>query len=106
IYAKRHNYARHARASFVQLITALGSALLPLFTPLIIVGGIAGGLFTPTEASVIAVLYSLFLGSIVYRKLGWKKTGEVFYESARFSAIALFAVGTASAFAFLLAFFK
>ena len=106
IFARRRNYPRYPLASFTAFISSLGSALLALMTPLIIVGGIAGGFFTPTEASVIAVIYSLLLGSLVYRKLKWKDIGAVFYESARFSAIALFAVGTASAFAFLLAFFK
>lgn len=106
IYARRRNYQRYPLVSVGAFLGSFGKALLALFTPIIIVGGIAGGFFTPTEASLVAVLYSLFLGTIIYRKLNWKALGEVFYESARFSAIALFAVGTASAFAFLLAFFK
>ncbi len=106
IYAKRRNYRQYPLASFREFMSSFGSALLALLTPLIIVGGIAGGFFTPTEASLIAVLYSLLLGSLVYRKLGRKAIIDVFYESARFAAIALFAVGTASAFAFLMAFFK
>lgn len=106
VYAKRRNYTRYPLASVKAFFSSLGSALLALLTPLIIVGGISGGFFTPTEASVIAVIYSLFLGGIIYRKLNLKVLRDVFYESARFSAIALFAVGTASAFAFLLAFFK
>lgn len=89
-----------------ELAATFVSAFFALLTPLIIVGGIAGGFFTPTEASVIAVVYALGLGVLGYRSLTWSDLPGVFYESARFSAIALFAVGTASAFAFLLAFFK
>lgn len=106
LYAKRRNYPRYPLVSWKAFFNSAGSALLALFTPLIIVGGISLGIFTPTEASVVAVFYSLLLGVLVYRKLDLKALKETFYESARFSAIALFAVGTASAFAFLLAFFK
>ena len=74
-------------------------------TPAIIVGGIIGGLFTPTEASVVAVLYALILGVFIYRTLGWRQVPHVFYESARFAAISLFCIGTASAFGWLLAYF-
>ena len=106
IYARRRAYPRYDRTQFKAFLRSLGSAFFALMTPLIIVGGIAGGLFTPTEASLIAVLYALLLGVFGYRSLPVGKLPEVFYESARFAAIALFAVGTASAFAFLLAFFK
>ena len=75
-------------------------------TPVIIVGGIVGGFFTPTEASLIAVVYSLLLGTLIYRTIPLPKLPEVFYESARFAGISLFCVGTASAFGWCLAYFK
>ncbi|NND35059.1 MAG: TRAP transporter large permease [Saprospiraceae bacterium] len=105
-YARRKGYPRYPFPSFPVFITSLGKALVPMLTPVIIVGGIAGGFFTATEASLIAVLYSAFLGILIYRTVDRAKFLSVIYESGRFSAIALFAVGTASAFAFLLAFFK
>lgn len=105
VYAKIRNYPVYARASAGQLLSALGSSLLPLMTPVIIVGGIIGGLFTPTEASVVAVLYALILGVFVYRALAFRQIPRVFYESARFAAISLFCIGTASAFGWLLAYF-
>jgi tripartite ATP-independent transporter DctM subunit len=73
--------------------------------PVIIVGGIVGGLFTPTEASVAAVLYALLLGVVVYRRLPPREIPKVLYESGRFAAIPLFCVGTASAFGWVLAYF-
>ncbi len=75
-------------------------------TPIIIVGGIVGGFFTPTEASVIAALYALFLGVVVYRTIGLRLLTEVLYDTGRFASIALFCIGTASAFGWLLAYFK
>ncbi|MGH8864684.1 MAG: TRAP transporter large permease, partial [Burkholderiales bacterium] len=105
IYAKLRDYPIYARATLAEFLSALVQALLPLATPMIIVGGIVGGFFTPTEASVIAVLYAFFLGGMVYRTVGLRKIPKVLYESARFAAISLFCIGTASAFGWLLAYF-
>lgn len=106
IYARRYGYPIHARSSLGELAGALAGAALALLTPLIIVGGIVGGVFTPTEASVVAVLYSLILGTLVYRTVGPAKLGHVLYDTGRFAAISLFCIGTASAFGWLLAYFK
>ena len=106
IYAKRRGYPVHTRATLVELMRATASASLALMTPVIIVGGIVGGLFTPTEASVIAVVYSLFLGLFVYRSISPAQLPQVLYDSARFAAITLFCIGTASAFGWCLAYFK
>ena len=106
IYAKRNNYPRSPFPTIKTFFKTAWQAFIPLLTPIIIVGGIAGGIFTATEASMIAVLYAGFLGVTVYRSLSLKRLFDVLYESARFASIALFAIGTASAFAFLLAFYK
>ena len=105
IYAKLRHYPLYARATFPEFLAALGQALLPMATPIIIVGGIVGGFFTPTEASVVAVTYAFFLGAVVYRTVGLREIPKVLYESARFAAISLFCIGTASAFGWLLAYF-
>ena len=106
VYAKLRKYPIYQRASFPEFGGALRKAVLALVTPAIIVGGIVGGLFTPTEASVIAVIYSAILGGVVYRSLGFKQVPTVLYESARLSAVSLFCIGTASAFGWLLAYFR
>ena len=106
VYAKIRHYPIYSRASFKEFITALGGGLLALMTPAIIVGGIIGGFFTPTEASAVAVIYSLIIGVFVYRTIPIKKLPEVLYNSGRFAAISLFCVGTASAFGWLLAYFR
>ena len=105
-YARRRNYPVYERATLKEFLRALGSASLALVTPAIIIGGIVGGLFTPTEASVVAVVYSALLGGVIYRSLKLKDFSKVFYDSARFAAISLFCIGTASAFGWLLAYYR
>jgi tripartite ATP-independent transporter DctM subunit len=106
VYARIYGYPIYARSSLRGLAGAFGHAFLALMTPLIIIGGIVGGFFTPTEASVIAVLYSLVLGLFVYRSIAPRELPKVLYNSARFAAISLFCVGTASAFGWALAYFQ
>jgi tripartite ATP-independent transporter DctM subunit len=106
VYAKIYNYPIYSRSTLKEATLAIAKAIMPLMTPLIIVGGIVGGLFTPTEASAIAVFYSLILGLVIYHTIKIKDVPKVLYESARFAAISLFCVGTASAFGWLLAYYK
>jgi tripartite ATP-independent transporter DctM subunit len=105
VYAKRRGYPVYARATLHEFFCAAWRALLPLATPGVIVGGIVGGIFTPTEASVIAVLYAMLLGVMVLRTVRVGALPAVLYDSARFAAISLFCIGTASAFGWILAYF-
>jgi len=105
IYAKRRNYPVYPKATLREFGAACVAAILPILTPAIIVGGIVFGFFTPTEASVIAVLYAMFLGVVVYRTVSFAALRHTLYDSARFAGIALFCIGTASAFGWLLAYF-
>jgi tripartite ATP-independent transporter DctM subunit len=105
-YARRRNYPVYERATVKEFFQALSSASLALVTPAIIIGGIVCGLFTPTEASVVAVAYSALLGGVIYRSIKLKDFPKVFYDSARFAAISLFCIGTASAFGWLLAYYR
>ncbi|MGE5171555.1 MAG: TRAP transporter large permease [Rudaea sp.] len=106
LFARNRNYPVYPRASLRQLGSAMLHAVLPILTPGIIVGGIVGGFFTPTEASVVAVLYAMLLGAAVYRSLRVKELRRTLYDSARFAGIALFCIGTASAFGWILAWFR
>jgi len=106
VYAKIYHYPVYDRSTIREAAVAMLQAIPPLLTPLIIVGGIVGGFFTPTEASAIAVIYSFVLGAVVYKKVGLKEIPKVLYDSARFAAISLFCIGTASAFGWILAYFK
>jgi tripartite ATP-independent transporter DctM subunit len=106
VYAKKRGYPVYEKASAREFFIALRRASLALVTPIIIVGGIVGGFFTPTEASVVAVIYSAVLGGIVYRSIGLWEFPIVLHDSARLAAISLFCIGTASAFGWLLAWFR
>lgn len=106
VYARRHGMGMHERARLRELLQAIVGAWLALLTPVIIVGGIVGGFFTPTEASVVAALYAMVLGTMIYRSIGARQLVFVLYDSGRFAAISLFCIGTASAFGWLLAYFR
>jgi C4-dicarboxylate transporter DctM subunit len=70
--------------------------------PVIILGGIYGGIFTPTEGSVVAVVYGLIVGLLIYKEIKWKDLPEIFISSAITSSVILFIISCASIFGFLL----
>ncbi len=78
-------------------------ALPGLMTGVIIMGGILSGIFTPTESSAIAVIYTIIVGTLVYRNLGWRGTWEAAQKSVRTAAMVLFIIAAATAFGFALA---
>ena len=73
-------------------------AFFPLMTPVIILGGILGGIFTPTEASAVAAAYALFIGLFVIKSLEFKDVPKVFQKAALVSSVVLLLVGAAMAF--------
>jgi tripartite ATP-independent transporter DctM subunit len=85
---------------------SFSSAALALLMPVIIVGGIRGGWVTPTEGSIVAVLYAILLGFFAYRSLRVRELWAVINESGRMVSLSLFCVGSAGVFGFLLAYYK
>jgi TRAP-type C4-dicarboxylate transport system permease large subunit len=77
-------------------------AFMALLTPVILIGGMASGLFTPTEAAVAAVAWALFLGFFWYRSLSWRMLVKVSMETIETTAVVLFIVASASIFAWVL----
>jgi tripartite ATP-independent transporter DctM subunit len=75
---------------------------MALLTPVILIGGMASGLFTPTEAAVAAVAWALFLGFAWYRSLSWRMLMKVSMETIETTAVVLFIVASASIFAWVL----
>ena len=73
-----------------------------LLMPVIILGGIYGGVFTPTEASVVAVFYALIVGLVIHRELEFKHLVAVFKKSVLSSAVIMFIIANAGLFAFLI----
>ncbi len=105
-YARVYNYPIVEVPTLCKIWTAFRGAFLALLTPVLVVGGIVGGIVTPTESAIIAAGYALFLGMFVYRTVTMRDLGFILYDTGRFASISLFAIGTASAFGWLLAFFN
>jgi tripartite ATP-independent transporter DctM subunit len=100
-YGEREPFVLGPWATGVALATR--RATLSLMLPFIILGGIYGGLFTPTEAAVIAVAYALVLGCFVYREIPLRDLPKIFAESAFTSSVVMIIVGFAFVFAYALA---
>lgn len=90
------------RATREEKKKAFMSAFLPLLTPVILMGGIIGGIFTPTEGAAVAAFYALLLGLFVTKEIKIKDLGPIFSKAAISSAVILLLVGAAVAFASLI----
>jgi len=106
VYAKVRHYPTYPRASFREFFSAAIVAIPALMTPFIIVGGILLGWFTSTESAAAAVIYAAVLSLGFYREMGRKELWHALLETGKLSAIALFCVGTASVFGWLLAYYQ
>ena len=82
VIARRRNYPREPRPTLRSAMDALGRALPGLMIPVIIMGGILAGVFTPTEAAAVAVVYALIVELWIYRALDWKQVFRIAEESA------------------------
>ncbi|MDD3657012.1 MAG: TRAP transporter large permease [Atribacterota bacterium] len=80
--SKKRDYPADESFNIKSLVKSFLKAFFPLLTPVILLGGIYGGVFTPTEAAAVAVFYAFILSVVVYRILGWKKLIRIFKESA------------------------
>lgn len=101
IFAVKYKFERHP-FHFKVMIKQFFSSILSLITPLIILAGFTTGWFTPTEASSIAVAYSLVISVLVYRSMDWKTFKKCLLDSAITSANTLFIIGTSTLFTYVL----
>lgn len=102
LFSRRRAYPRDKSFELGRLWRTFKEAFFPLLTPVIIVGGIATGAFTPTEAAVAATVYALFLGIAVYRTLSWRHIIRVSMDTIETSAAILMIVAAATIFAWIL----
>jgi tripartite ATP-independent transporter DctM subunit len=86
LVANKRNLPREEPTPWREYPRVLWRGLLPLTLPVVLLGGIYSGVFTPTEAASVAALYALFLAKVVYRALTWKRLLEILIESSRASA--------------------
>lgn len=100
--AKRKGYKGEGQFSWAVTAKAFKEALLALLMPVIILGGIYGGLFTPTEASVVAVVYAFIVGVFVYKELKWKDLVNIFAKSSITTSIIMIIIANAGMFGWIL----
>lgn len=100
--SRKRQYPRDQRASLREIMASGKAAALPLLTPVIIVGGILSGQFTPTEASVVACVWALFLGLVVYRSVRIVDLPDIFWETLSHTVRIMFIIATAGFFGWLL----
>lgn len=102
VIAVRRGYPREPRASLRHLLREGRSAFWALLMTVIILYGIIGGFFTPTEASIVASFYALVVGSLVYKGITWRNLREVLSETVLTSASLMLLVGFANLFGWIL----
>jgi tripartite ATP-independent transporter DctM subunit len=100
LLAKRRELPSAARAGLREVWVSFREAFLPLLAPVIIIGGIMTGIFTPTEAAVVVTVYAIFLG-FLYRDLTARQLPEIFWKSIKQSVSLLFIIAAANFFGWL-----
>ena len=101
-YAHQRGYPRTPFPGLRQILYVASKAVLPILTPIILLGGIWSGMFTPTEAAAVAVAYALVLGVIVYKELHPRDLGKIFMETAKETAAIGIIICAANFFGWLL----
>ena len=102
-WCKVKGFGKDDHQGRMQFLQAAKEAALALFMPVIILGGIYGGVFTPTEASVVAVFYALILGTCIYREIKFKDFFPILRKSVISSAVIMFIIANAGMFSYLIA---
>ena len=102
VIATKRNYPKHPRSTLRQVVNGFVETFWALLMTVIILFGIIGGIFTPTEASIIAVIYAMIIGVFVYKKLSFKKIQVIIVNSMKTSAALMVLVGFANLFGWIL----
>ncbi len=101
--SKKKNYAMSEGFSGARVKKELKSSVWALMAPVIILGGILGGVFTPTEAAAVAVVYSFFVGKFVFREITWKDLPGILFQSGITTGAILLIISLANVFAWVIA---
>jgi tripartite ATP-independent transporter DctM subunit len=100
--ARREAVQPPPRASLAERLHALRESFWALLLPVLVVVGLKMGVFTPTEAGVVAAVYALVVATLVYRELSWRQLRKVFVDAARTTAVIMFLVAAAMVSAWLI----
>ncbi|MCF0137527.1 MAG: TRAP transporter large permease [Oscillospiraceae bacterium] len=102
IYGKKKNLPSHEKSSGKDIWKAFKGGIWALLMPIIILGGIFGGIFTPTEAAAVASAYALIISLFVYKDLSWKELPKVFIEAGISTATIMILVGISKASSYVI----
>jgi len=102
IGAKRLGFKKTKPAGWKERWEKFKESFWALMTIVIIIGGIYGGIFTPTEAAAVSAIWALFVSIVIYKDIKIRDLGDVFFESAKTSGMILFIIANASVFAYFL----
>jgi C4-dicarboxylate transporter DctM subunit len=102
VISKKKGYAGTEKVTFREGLIAFKDSFFALLMPIIILGGIYGGIFTPTEAAAVAVVYGVLVGFFIYRELKLKDIPNILYKSAVSTAVIMFLIGGANLFGWFL----
>jgi tripartite ATP-independent transporter DctM subunit len=102
LYSKYMGWGKNDGDGRLSFGKATWQASWALLMPVIVLGGIYGGIFTPTEASAVAVLYSFIVGTVIYREIGFKDMYNILRKSVISSAVIMFIIANAGLFAFMI----
>lgn len=108
IWSKKYDYPREMEkmASGEEIVAALKKGIWPIGVPVLLIGGMVGGMFTPTEASLVTVLYTLILTMFLYKTIKARDLPHMLRQTAMGAAIPLFCLATAGAYGYLLAYYN
>jgi len=95
VISVKRGYKGDEAASFRTISKYFREAIFALFMPVIILGGIYAGIFTPTESAAVAVVYGLVVGLFIYRELTWKQVAQLTLKSAKSTALVMYLMVTA-----------
>lgn len=105
VVGRKQNYrSSEQRATVKEIVRGAKDAVLALLMPIIIIGGIVSGIFSPTESGVVAVVYALLIGMFVYKEIRMEDFWPILLNTAKTTAAIVFLIGTASLFIWFLSF--
>ncbi len=106
IFAKRKQFPKEEKVPTKEVIKLTIQSIPALFTPVILIGGIVSGIFTPTESSAFACLYALVIGMFYYKTIKVKSLPKILIETMKLGSLSLFALATACALGELLSYYQ
>ena len=106
LYSKKKNFPQCERVSAKDAMKLVWQSMPALLTPIILIGGIVSGLFTPTESAAFASMYALLVGLFFYRTIKVKNLPRILIETMKMSSLSLFALATANALGELLSYYQ